>query len=382
MKEMIDADNFIKDYNSNMTIEEIAKKYGYTSLSSVYKLIKKFGLPPRLNRWTKEKITLLKQNYPYADWNILLEILSPFKKEDIITKAYKLKIKRECYGYSPEDEQYLIDNYDSISIKELCDKLNKTEASIMTKANKMGLVKMEKWSNDDIEKLIKLYSYYTNEELLKFFPNRTITGISSMATMKLNLHKDEKYLSDKHYKQEKERMLKDLIKYANELERTPTCEEIQENKKLSGIASYHRIFGSYSEACQLAGLEVNANLFGSPIHYLSKNGDLCLSKKELEITNLLIDNNIKYKKEVLYRDILQDDELPYIRCDWLIDDVIVEYFGFPEKEDYKLRMNAKINLCKENNLQLIDLYQKDIRKKFKGLISKFAKYGIIIQSSI
>lgn len=375
--------DFINDYNNNMSLDDLVLKYGYKNKSSIFPVIKKLGLPPRTNRWTKEKLELLKLHYPQSEWDKILEVLYPFKKEDIITKAYKLKIKRECYGYSPEDEQFLKENYLILSVEELSTKLNKSPASIMTKANKMGIIKMEKWSQDEIDKLKELYPYYTNEELVEFFPNRSSNAIMSMATMKLDLYKDEEYLSERYYKFEKERMLHGLIEYANELGRTPTTREIQENKKLSGIASYHRHFGSYSEACKDAGLEVNACLFGKSFHLESKNGDLCLSKKEKEITDLLIDNNIKFEKEVLYKDILNDDTLTNIRCDWLINDnIVVEYFGMAEKDYYKERMDKKISLCKERGLTLVSLTRNDIWSNFKGLIKKFKELNIDIKSVI
>lgn len=380
MKLRLNPEEFIYDYKNNMSLDDLVIKYGYKSKSGIFFLIKKLGLPPRTNQWNKEKINILKDHYPSSDWEILLELLSPFKKEDIITKAYKLKIKRECYGYSQEDEQFLKDNYTTMSVEEISEKLKKSTASIMTKANKLGIVKMGKWSDEDIQKLIELYPYYTNEELINFFPNRSITGMSSMATMKLNLKKDEEFLQDKYYELERMRLLSELIAFSETLGRTPTGREINENKNMSGLMTYHRHFGSYTDACKEAGLEVNYSLFGKSFHLESKNGDICLSKKEKEITDLLIDNNINYKKEVLYKDILNDENMKNIRCDWLInDDIIVEYFGMAEKDYYKVRMEEKIALCQEMGLKLISLERKDIRKNFNGLINKFKQYDINIK---
>ena len=39
-------------------------------------------------------------------------------------------------------------------------------------------------------------------------------------------------------------------------------------------------------------------------------------------------------------------------------------------------MEEKINICKENNISLIQLFEQDIRNNFQGLISKFAEHGI------
>jgi hypothetical protein len=379
LKDKIDKDEFISDYHK-LSIDDLKRKYGYKSDSSIYRLVKEFGLPFKNNHWSEEQIQILKEKYAYESWDNLLKLLHPFRKEDIITKAYKLGLKRECYGYSDEEIKILKENYGKVSFEEIKKLLpNKTESSIMSKASKLGLVMREKWTEEEIEKLKELYPYYTNEELQKFFPNRTISSISSMATMKLNLTKASSY-KEKYKEQTRQKLLQKLKDFAKELGRTPTIDEINKNKEMPGAMSYHRYFGSYTNACELAGLEVNAAIFGKSYHYVSKNGDVCLSSKELEITNILIDNNINYEKEVLYRDIIEDESLPLIRCDWLInDEIVVEYFGMPEKEEYQERMLEKIELCQDHDIKLIALFPEDLKRNYEGLVQKFKDFGIDIK---
>jgi hypothetical protein len=97
-----------------------------------------------------------------------------------------------------------------------------------------------------------------------------------------------------------------------------------------------RHFGTYAKACELAGLQPNKDF--AQIYY-SKNGDICLSLQEKVITDLLIDNSIPFEKEVYYKDITDDIRCGMKRCDWLIHDVIVEYFGMMEKPWYREKQN-------------------------------------------
>jgi hypothetical protein len=121
------------------------------------------------------------------------------------------------------------------------------------------------------------------------------------------------------------------------------------------------------------------NLFGETTHvYYSSNGDLCLSKSELIITEILIDNNIQYEKEYLYCDLISD-VCGLKRMDWLVNEnIVVEYFGLPEKEYYQERMIEKINLCNKNNVKLIQLFRNDFFRNYKGIIEKFNQYGIAL----
>lgn len=130
------------------------------------------------------------------------------------------------------------------------------------------------------------------------------------------------------------------------------------------MMTYIRKFGSYSNACKLLDLPININIFGNSVQaYTSINGDICYSSSELIITNYLYANGINYKKEVLYKDIINDERCKSKRCDWLIsDNIIVEFFGMPRKKFYEIRMNEKRVICKDNNIRLIELFEKDLRK--------------------
>jgi hypothetical protein len=363
------------DYINGMDVKEIAVKYGYPHSTAIFPVLKKIGVELKTNRWTQEKIKLLRENYPTEEWDVLLEILHPFNKEDITTKAYKLKIKRLINAeYSEEEIEILKDKYHLLPTKELMKLLPyRSEFSIATKANKLGLVSREKWTQEDLNKLKQLYPTTSNTELAKIF-NRS--EISIQCTGNENgLYKAKGFRREFTKEELKER----LLDFANLLGRTPTVDEVTRNQDMPGFLTYNRYFGSYRDACLYAGLDPNMNLFGETTHvYYSSNGDLCLSKSELIITEILIDNNIQYEKEYLYCDLISD-VCGLKRMDWLVNEnIVVEYFGLPEKEYYQERMIEKINLCNKNNVKLIQLFRNDFFRNYKGIIEKFNQYGIAL----
>lgn len=309
--------------------------------------------------WLNKQLEILKEKYFDTSWDELELLLYPFKKLDIQHKASKLKIKRKSNKYTQNDIMFIKENYNILSYKEIGRILGKTECAIGNKINKLGLKSRSFWSNEEIELLKDIYNKYPTKDLPKYI-NRTKETIVVMAN-NLGLKKTNRYTK----KYSEEILLKQLIDFSKELNRTPTIYDIDNNDNIAGSMTFHRYFGSYIEALKLADLEIHRSLFGKDFKvYYSKNNDICLSQAELYITNYFIDNNINYKKEVLYKYIIKNDErCNNKRCDWLLDNnVIVEYFGMPSKPYYKIKMDNKIKICKENNIKLIELYRSDLNK--------------------
>ncbi|MFF3148479.1 homing endonuclease associated repeat-containing protein, partial [Streptomyces sp. NPDC057927] len=191
----------------------------------------------------------------------------------------------------------------------------------------------------------------------------------------LGLKKEEEAF-EKYREFTREKLLIKLRELYVKLGRVPMQEDITDDKDMPGIVTYHRMFGSYSRACELIGLQANASIFGRVYGTYDQDGNVCLSKSEKLIGDILIENNIKFEKEILYKNIIPDYDSKNIRCDWLIDNkVVVEFFGMMDRDDYKIRANAKIRLCEKNNIKLVKLYPEDIRYNFLGLINKFKEAG-------
>jgi hypothetical protein len=342
--------------------------------------IKEINPNHKRKRWDKSDTEKLVELYESEPWEAILEEL-PFKKCTITKKAMELGLSRKN-PYSKEEIEILETHYLNSTFEELKVLLpNRTECSIQSKANNLGIKKREYWSEEDISKLKEFYPILPNLQLTDMFKGRTESSLMSMAEI-LNLSKSSEAFE--YYRENvKQEISEQLLTFALELGRTPTQEEITANPNMAGMISYHRYFGSYSNACSELGLDPNTQIFGRSYILKSINGDTCLSSKEKVITDLLIINNILFKKEEMYKNIL-----PYgatekqIRCDWYIDGIIVEYFGMAEREDYKARMNEKISLCELYNIPLVQLYPHDIKNNCFGLIKKFEEVGLIINMSV
>ena len=366
--------DLIEKYRDSVSLVDIRRCFKITD-SKIYEILNKHGIGNKRETWSERHSKRLKEIYEYEEWDFILNELSPFKANTITEKAMRLGLSRKNL-FSEEEIAILESNYSSSSFEELMKMLpNRTVAAIQSKANDLGIKKREYWSDEDIEKFKEIYPLFPNSELINHFSGRSESSLLSMAGI-LNIHKTAEAF-DYYRDGTKSNSLDKLIEFANKLGRTPTSEDITHNSEMPGIVTYHRQFGSYANACELANLEVNTNIYGKSFISKSINGDVCLSKSEKVITDILINNSIAYEKEKPYKEIFPNGTIKTnIRCDWYINNILVEYFGMPEKDSYFTRMKNKIELCTKNNIPLIDLYPDDLRNGFKGLFEKFSKHGI------
>lgn len=134
--------------------------------------------------WTDEEVDILKKHYPTADTETLLELLPRFTIEKIRTKASRLGIKRQ--------------------------RVDRRRTGI----------KMTRWTKEESERLKKVYSHSTNEELLEMFPRFTLRQIRNKARS-LNLKKLDdikqkdkeahlaKMIGDREWTEEEENLLEE-----------------------------------------------------------------------------------------------------------------------------------------------------------------------------
>ena len=97
-----------------------------------------------------------------------------------------------------------------------------------------------------------------------------------------------------------------------------------------------------------------------------KNGTRCRSTYELKLAQVLESYNISFENEVLYKDVIPNFKRKY-RFDFVVElnnrKYYIELFGIEGNELYEKRKQEKIQICEENNIPLIQLYQSDIYSK-------------------
>ena len=180
-----EVDSIVFDYQNGLKPFELANKYHRNSCTIISKL-KSIGVYNfSTHRFTKEEIEILKTYYPTGDWSTIFQYMPNVSKQAIYTKMSELGISMTSYFWSVEDENLLIENYDSMygHVNELCDLFDGryTYKSIISKANKLGLKTRALWSDDEIEILKSNYAIKTLDELLILLPNRNRNTIIAKA---------------------------------------------------------------------------------------------------------------------------------------------------------------------------------------------------------
>lgn len=176
--------NIVNDYYNSLPLYKLSEKYGRKPKVILAKL-RSIGIyENKTIRWSNEELEILKNNYSTTDWDVLLNLLYRHNKEDIITKASKLGIKREQYFWSEEEIDILKNSYfKGLPLKDIEKLLNGkfNQRSIATKANKLGIAKIKKWTDEEIDIMKNYYSSMPLDEICKLLPNRKRDNIIAKA---------------------------------------------------------------------------------------------------------------------------------------------------------------------------------------------------------
>ena len=143
------------------------------------------------------------------------------------------------------------------------------------------------------------------------------------------------------------------------LGRRPVESDLKLYKRMPSGNAYFKEFGSFRKALNEAGFEKQKI-------YETKNGTKCRSTYELKLAQVLESYNISFENEVLYKDVIPNFKRKY-RFDFVVElnnrKYYIELFGIEGNELYEKRKKEKIQICEENNIPLIQLYQSDIYSK-------------------
>jgi hypothetical protein len=134
-------------------------------------------------------------------------------------------------------------------------------------------------------------------------------------------------------------------------------------------------FGSWLAALVQAGvLEDGTRKMQRGTQCLAKDGHVCLSLAEKTIDDLLTEIGVRHEKEVRYP---EGD----FRCDFLANDVYIEYFGLTGNPEYDLKTEQKLSLGKRLGIEIVALYPGDLaspsglQKKLAALLSDAAHFN-------
>ena len=157
----------------------------------------------------------------------------------------------------------------------------------------------------------------------------------------------------------RENLLKKLQHLGDILGRTPVQSDLKLYDDMPSGDTYRKMFGDFKNALSAAG-------FKRQKIYKTKDGIIYRSAYELKFAQVLKCYNISFQNEVSYKNVIVGFDKRY-RFDFVINlngkKYYVELFGIEKNESYEKRKQEKIQLCKDNNIPLIQLYQKDLYSK-------------------
>lgn len=127
--------------------------------------------------WSKEEIDVLKCNYSIKTLDEMMELLPNRPRESIIKKATDLNLRNSC-KFQEYETQYIIDNYKTMTDKEIGIALNRDWRAILDKRCRMHLTKEHlRTCYDDIyEYLRRNNSEWKNQSMKSCNYKCVITG--------------------------------------------------------------------------------------------------------------------------------------------------------------------------------------------------------------
>ena len=107
-----------------------------------------------------------------------MEHFPKYTKDSIVTKAYKIGIKRNVNEWTENEIQTLKDNYKRMTVAQMQELLpNRSISAVGSKLKKLGLKRKEYWTNEEDVLLSKLYGQTPINQVLEHFPNRSRNSI-------------------------------------------------------------------------------------------------------------------------------------------------------------------------------------------------------------
>lgn len=172
----------------------------------------------------------------------------------------------------------------------------------------------------------------------------------------INSHRDRYFT--------KQEMTKIFKKTFSDLKNPPSQLEITEkynaNEFLFSVDNLSIKFGSYSKFLLESGYEYNKGKYSQK--QVAKDGEICDSKKELQIDEFLHEKGIKHEHQPKYKDIIEGYNAS-TKADFILHDgTVVEYFGLKGQPLYDKKIRKKVNALEKNNIRYIDLYPKDLKR--------------------
>ena len=228
---------FLKENLNSMSITQISEHLE-VNYYQIMEKIEELGLTYNSNRWTEEEEQILIELSSKCYIREIAKVLNRTELS-IISKANKMNLDYITLNrkYTSEELDFIKNNWQIITVSDMARHLKVSRTMIQRQADLMGLPKLGnnpyiKWTDEEIEKLRNLSQNKTITELAKYFKttNEAIQTVASRNCIDLI---DEKV----HWTEEDNLLLKeyaktmDLSEIAEKMNRSTSSIRLQAKRK-------------------------------------------------------------------------------------------------------------------------------------------------------
>jgi hypothetical protein len=346
----------LQDYNKNIGFPVPSKfkpKYGLPSSNVFYT---NFGSFP--NALKEAGIEITEDNKVFRQKFSNEEILKIFKRlvEENILKTGKLLLMEdfrkdnEISGSTINRHFGTLEKaYELIGINQLKYNNDLLEKDMLSKYIQLATILKKTPSGRDLDKFCKdNKEYYSSKSYnFHFGGMNKLQQLANLKPTRLGWDMTE------------EEMIGRLNKLSEELGITPSYEDVDICPYVPCGTTYIKLFGSFIEAIIKAGMIPRSKK--EPL--ITPKGNKALSGYEYKFILMLEQYNIEFKKEEFYKTYIKDLKNNY-RFDFTLEFdnelFFIEIFGITGNEKYDNKVKEKIQLCKDNKINLIEFYPNDI----------------------
>lgn len=270
------GDNIVKLYSSGVSITDISKMYsGKPCFDTVKNYLKRVGVYDKSKSrgqkiYSEEDLKIISDLYNDNEYDKIHKL---YPELDSVQKLYsfcsRYNIPKNSYRWSKDDEEFLIENYNKLSISEIETYLDHrhTYKAISTKAIKMGLAKSKYWTEEEDKIFKENYSNVPIETMLKLLPNRTYNAIIDRG--KEFGIKSYQYINEKYSQEQKQFIINNWMNMSDQeiadvigktargvMEQRNNMKLYRINKEYSNYENLSKMFRGHIQEWKTKSMEV------------------------------------------------------------------------------------------------------------------------------
>lgn len=211
-----ELDSLINDYKNGIRPKELAVKYNRDSGTIIGKLQDVGVYVNSFNRLTKDELAEVSNYYINRDWDAIKAKYPSLTKSAVYTLMNKHNIHSKSFYWSEDDVNYLVLHYGKDDVNDIANVLKRSVSSVKSKAQKIGLIIHERWSDEELKILKEYYPIKTVDEMMQLLPKRNRkTIIMKACDLKIKSSirysdKDKEYVIA-HYKEQTDKEIANVL---------------------------------------------------------------------------------------------------------------------------------------------------------------------------